>query len=316
MIAIDEFLERSGFSNAKKSLISGHASSKIYYRLYHAGKSYIVLMCAPGTLVRICTVSKILLDHRIPTPKIIDKDIESGFAIIEDLGEQLLDGTIGTAVTSLCHADYFSVALDILIAIQRIPTHDCALPALSFDEYVLELDTLTDWYFLDANGRHIETRSIIDFFASLESVRQFSAILPPCFVHRDFYPGNLIINPQKPPGLHVIDYEDASIGSPTYDLVSLLQDLRHDVDPTFETIMKEKYRHLRGFSQEEFEIEYATYGALRAMRVLGLWRRLKLRDQKPDYVAYDPYTRQKLQTNFGHPALAGLKRTFLKYFNG
>ena len=64
---------------------------------------------------------------------------------------------------------------------------------------------------------------------------------------------------------------------------------------------------LEGFDEEEFRAAYATLGAERALRLIGLWPRLLKRDNKPHYMAHMPRTMEYLQRNLAHPALAPLK---------
>ncbi len=54
---------------------------------------------------------------------------------------------------------------------------------------------------------------------------------PTCFVHRDFFAGNLIWLPDRA-GIRrvgMLDFQGAAIGHPAYDLASLLQDARRDI---------------------------------------------------------------------------------------
>src|SRR5665811_217886 len=54
---------------------------------------------------------------------------------------------------------------------------------------------------------------------------------PVCFVHRDFFPGNLLWLADRSGirRLGVIDFQGAGLGHPAYDLVSLIQDARRDI---------------------------------------------------------------------------------------
>ncbi len=110
----------------------------------------------------------------------------------------------------------------------------------------------------------------------------------------------------------LIDYQDALIGSRAYDVVSFLQDARKDVPREREEAMLAYYvaraaTTLDGFDENEFRAAYATLGAERALRLIGLWPRLLKRDNKPNYMAHMPRTMEYLQRNLAHSALAPLK---------
>lgn len=317
MELLTSFLQRHHLAGAECVRLGEHASSKKYWRITKNRETHIVLCCEPKTLARIHSVYTILHEHGIRVATMYELEPENGIALLEDLGDTLLVNTLGKGPVSQQHADLFTNALNILTRIQEIHLSELTLPIFSIDSYVLELDTLTDWYIPDVTGKHANSRLVLDFFGSLRAIKPFGELLQPTLVHRDFYSGNIMVtNGSVTSVLALIDFEDASIGSPTYDLVSLLQDLRRDVDPQFEIAMKKKYLCIRNMPTEEFEIEYAVFGALRAMRVLGLWRRLKIRDHKPQYLAYEPFTLKHLMTNLSHPALITVKRVYEKYIEG
>ena len=86
----------------------------------------------------------------------------------------------------------------------------------------------------------------------------------------------------------LIDFQDALIGSPAYDLVSLLEDARRDVSPQIASAMLERYMvgaaRDSDFSIETFETDYAILAAQRNAKILGIFARLAKRDNKPRYL--------------------------------
>jgi hypothetical protein len=309
------FLTGVGIVDAAFAPLGGHASSKRYWRITSDGKSYILLSCDPHVLTRIQKVYRLLRENDIPVATIHEHDLQGGFALLEDLGDRLLSTQFEGGRISEEYVDLFKLAVEILVHIQRIPCAESGVPQLRAHDYALQLDTLTDWYIPDVTGEHLGARAVLAFFEAIGTVEPFAALLPRTLVHCDFYSGNLMLVPSQPGGvaesqLFVLDYDDAALWSPAYDLVSLLQDLRCDVDRRFEQMLKARYLELTKFPRDEFETEYAVVGALRAMRVLGLWHRLKRRDGKPEYMQYERFTRQKVDLNLGHPALVEVRRLY------
>ncbi len=82
--------------------------------------------------------------------------------------------------------------------------------------------------------------------------------------------------------LGLLDFQDALAGHPAYDLVSLLQDARRDVDPALESVMLARYKRITG-AGEEFDIAYHVLGAQRNAKIVGIFTRLWKRDGKPRY---------------------------------
>jgi N-acetylmuramate 1-kinase len=141
----------------------------------------------------------------------------------------------------------------------------------------------------------------------------------PVWAIRDYHSPNLLWIPERK-GLKrvgIIDSQDALMGHPAYDLVSMGQDARVDIAPELEDHIFAHYCSLRerqgGFDREEFTTAYAILGAQRATKILGIFARLNKRDGKPAYIKHMPRVSRYLARNLRHPALAGLKAWFAKH---
>ena len=113
----------------------------------------------------------------------------------------------------------------------------------------------------------------------------------------------------------IIDFQDAVIGHPAYDLVSLLQDARQIISEDLEMELFEHYIRIRMISNAKFDLAgfaqaYAVLGAQRVTKILGIFVRLDKRDGKPQYLRHLPQLRTYLKRNLEHPALAVLKAWF------
>ncbi|PAV93218.1 hypothetical protein WR25_01473 [Diploscapter pachys] len=110
-------------------------------------------------------------------------------------------------------------------------------------------------------------------------------------------------------GLGLLDFQDALAGHPAYDLVSLLQDARRDVDPEVERVMLDRYRAATGVG-EGFMDAYHVLGAQRNAKIIGIFTRLWRRDGKPRYAALCPRVWSYLERDLSQPALAPVARWF------
>ena len=101
------------------------------------------------------------------------------------------------------------------------------------------------------------------------------------------------------------------MGNPAYDLVSMLQDARVDIDFAVADELFEFYCGLRSsaatFNRNDFSRDFAILGAQRATKILGIFARLFKRDGKPAYLKHMPRVSRYLARNLSHPALAQLK---------
>jgi hypothetical protein len=109
------------------------------------------------------------------------------------------------------------------------------------------------------------------------------------------------------------------VGPLAYDLVSLLQDARLDVPEALERQLLARYCSARGaqsqhFSGDQFASLYATLGAQRNSKILGIFARLAKRDGKRGYLAHIPRVARYLERNLAHPALAELRRFYAREF--
>jgi hypothetical protein len=106
------------------------------------------------------------------------------------------------------------------------------------------------------------------------------------------------------------------MGHPAYDLASMLQDARTDIDFAFADRLYAHYvnlRHAQGpFDEVEFAQAYAILGAQRATKILGIFARLNMRDGKPQYLQHMPRVSRYLARNLQHPSLAEVKAWFEK----
>jgi aminoglycoside/choline kinase family phosphotransferase len=110
----------------------------------------------------------------------------------------------------------------------------------------------------------------------------------------------------------VIDFQDAVLGPPSYDLVSLLQDARIDVPEQLELALLTRYIKARRAADPTFDAAafaelYAIMSAQRNTRLLGTFARLNRRDGKPQYLRHQPRIWTYLNRSLEHPALSHFK---------
>src|SRR5262249_42496770 len=133
---------------------------------------------------------------------------------------------------------------------------------------------------------------------------------PPSWVLRDYHSPNLLWLPRRQGMARVglLDFQDALFGPPAYDVVSLLQDARVDVPEQIEMALLGSYVRARqasdrNFRPAEFLKLYATLGAQRATKILGIFARLDRRDSKPQYLRHLPRVYRYLTRSLAHPSL-------------
>ncbi|MCH7970375.1 MAG: phosphotransferase [Chloroflexi bacterium] len=103
----------------------------------------------------------------------------------------------------------------------------------------------------------------------------------------------------------LLDFHDAVAGPLSYDLVSLLQDVRRDVTDDLQAAMIDRFTcAFPDLDREAFGVSYAVLGAHRNLRIAGLFSRLAARDGKRAYLRLLPRVWRHIEVNLAHPALA------------
>jgi len=334
---IRDFLAHAGFGEAERRRLQGDASTRIYEALTREGATYIFMNSPPradGPPVRdgkpysaiahlaeditpFLAMARALRDRGFSAPAIFVADRERGFAVVEDLGSDLVvDGDPPEPIEAR-----YETAIDVLAALHTQTLPDTLpveghtvyrLPSYDMDALLIEAELLLDWYLPRFDAA-------VAGEARYAYVGLWRAMLAPVltgsqtWVLRDFHSPNLLWLPEREglARLGLLDFQDALFGPAAYDVASLLQDARVDVSTAMEITLLSRYARARlradaSFDAARFARAYATLAAQRASKILGIFARLDVRDGKPQYVRHMPRVSAYLQRALAHPALADL----------
>ncbi len=293
------FLRAAGWAGARAAHLAGDASARSYERLWQ-GSDSAVLMDAAGAEAETRDFLKIaahLAALGLSPPQVLAADPAAGFVLLEDLGDDLYTSVIArdpALEIPLCEA-----AAEVLLHLQQAaPPPD--LPEFSAADWADQALLVTEFYAGIDGGDLAQT--LRDALCALADGQRILLL-------RDFHAGNLLWLPRRKGHARVglLDFQQAQLGQPAYDLVSLLQDARRDVQPASEEAALAVFAQGLGVSRADLAPGYAVLGALRALRILGIFARLCLRDGKPGYLIHLPRVWRQLQGNLAHPALARLR---------
>lgn len=307
----EQFIDRLGWTTAQSEIIAGDASNRKYMRLTQHDNSTAILMDAPpekGENVRpFIKVLNFLRQNGLEAPDLYGQNAENGFLLLEDLGDALF-ARICCATPDIEDALYHAAA-DVLIKLHSVnPPQDTEPYDLS--TYTRETDLLTEWY-LPAVLNQPTSSSLTE---SLQ--HEIANICNPIFndkpvlVLRDYHAENLLWLPNRKGGQKVglLDFQDALVGHPAYDLVSLLEDARRDTSDALQISVKSYFLKHSGYDTDHFNYAYAALGAQRNLKIIGIFARLCVRDAKPHYVDLIPRVWNHLQKDLSHPDLNSLKK--------
>jgi len=131
------------------------------------------------------------------------------------------------------------------------------------------------------------------------------------FVHRDYHVQNLMKVGKK---IAVIDSQDALIGNPAYDLVSLIDDVRIKTSTKLKNQIYSYY--LKKTSEnnkknsKKFLEDFKILSVQRNLKIIGIFSRLFIRDKKKQYLKFIPYTWQLLEMRMDSEIFSELKKIF------
>ena len=305
---VDDFLAEAGWGGAQVEPLAGDASFRRYFRVRaknsSEGPATAMLMDAPpphedpGPFLH---VDKWLCAHGMRAPRIYAERPEQGLVLIEDFGADRMRDWLDANPDA--EERVYARAIDALVELHRRPPG----PFEPYDmaAYQREAGLFVEWYCpaMKLDVDEAGWRRAWDAALAPLLPRQ----QPGVTVLRDYHAENIMLLPDGEQGL--IDFQDALVGHPAYDVVSLLQDARREVSPALERQMLDRYLAHVG-ADDHFEADYARLGAQRNAKIVGIFARLWLRDGKARYLAMIPRVWQAMERDIEHPALAPVAEWF------
>jgi len=299
------FLDRAGWGGATRQFLAGDASDRSYDRLTRGDETAVLMDAPPGKgddPARFLAIAADLRGLGLSAPQVLAQDLACGFLLLEDLGDALFARI--TAAEPSAEPALYQAATDVLVAVQAHPPGP-DMPDLTAADWAGAAAFALDWYRLAITGDRIDTTP---FRAALTEALIRHADGPRVLILRDYHAENLLWLPDRAGLARVglLDFQLAQAGQPGYDLVSLLQDARRDVQPQTEEAMITRFATATGQPEPAFRRSYAVLGAQRALRILGVFARLCLVAGKPGYLPLLPQVWGQLQRNLAQPELRGL----------
>jgi aminoglycoside/choline kinase family phosphotransferase len=242
----------------------------------------------------------------LSAPQILARDVESGLLLLADLGSSRLRETLDEDPAR--ELELYELATDVLVHLHRHPPMQ-ALKPHGLEQWLEELTLFTDWY-CPAVGVSVDVEAYRKAWKEvLAPVAEDG--LGPVTVLRDYHAENVMLVEGRQGVQHfgLLDFQDALAGHPAYDLASVLEDARRDVDPQIERAMIDRYIAATG-KGAEFERAYWALAAQRNTRILGVFTRLWKRDNKPGYRRFQPRMWGLLERDLSQPGLEPVRAWF------
>jgi N-acetylmuramate 1-kinase len=265
---------------------SADASFRRYFRV-HLPDNTLIAMDAPPPqedcrpFVRI---AQLFLDAGINVPQIIAQDVERGFLLLSDLGDDTYLTQLNTQNASNLYRDACSALVKLQLASQPnvLPNYDEAL-------LTREMQLFPDWYIAKHLNFNLNEAQQQVLQTTFQTINKNVLAQGQVYVHRDYHSRNLMLTQAQNPG--VLDFQDAVYGAITYDLVSLFKDayISWDEELLIDWVVRywEQARKAGlpvSADFGEFYRDFEWMGVQRHLKVLGIFARLYHRDGKEGYL--------------------------------
>jgi aminoglycoside/choline kinase family phosphotransferase len=294
--AAPAFLDAAGWGEAHILPLAGDASFRRYFRVVDHDRSAILMDAPPPQEDPrpFIAVARWLNERGFAAPAILHEDLNEGLVLLQDFGDARLRETVDAAPES--ELRFYEAAVDLLV---RLHGHEAGVGrAYDLPEYQREAALLPEWY-CPAIGLEPDMQGYVSAWEKV-----LAPVLnghTPVTVLRDYHAENIMLI-EGSESLGLLDFQDALAGHPAYDLVSLLQDARRDVDAALETAMIDRYKRITG-AGDDFDVAYHVLGAQRNAKIIGIFTRLWKRDGKPRYPGLCPRVWRYVERDLKHPAL-------------
>ncbi|MBS24347.1 MAG: aminoglycoside phosphotransferase [Gammaproteobacteria bacterium] len=285
------------------TLVSGDASFRRYFRVRSEEARFIAVDSPPEQensriFVRICNL---LREAGVTVPKVFSVDYDQGFMLLDDFGDEIYLNRLVYLQKAGNQSEInmlYKVAIDSLIDIQA-GVYKEKLDPYDKSELHREMSLFENWFcsqFLQLKLKENEKALIAE---TLEFLEEAALSQPKVAVHRDYHSRNLMILGTKEFGENstpgIIDFQDAVSGPYTYDLVSLLRDayIRWDQEQVdgwalYYLRQAKSSGLVKNIEEIQFLRDFDLMGLQRQLKVIGIFARLCIRDNKPRYLADIP----------------------------
>ena len=274
--------------------IKGDASFRKFYR---NKKNHSIVVYAIKDKVKNLliydAINKILLKNKILAPKLLGQNYKNNYIEVEDFGDDVLNKLLKLKKTNKILT--FKKILKILIKLQSIKDkhiinfENQKYIIMEYDNKILsnEANLFCEWYtprklnfFKNKNFKKKYQKEIKKLISKLNFKND-------TFVHRDFHVSNLINFKNN---IALIDSQDALIGNRAYDLASLIDDVRIKTSNKLKNQILNYYlKTLKKNEIKKFINDFEILSVLRNLKIIGIFTRLAVRDNKKKYTKMIPY---------------------------
>ena len=280
--------------NAEK--LKGDASTRIFYRKKDKKNTSIIVYSnkdKKSNLLNYDSINQILLKNKILAPVSLSKNYKENFIEIQDFGNQTIFDILKKRKTN--KIKIFKQIVDLLENLQSIKqkkitnfnNREYTVPTYKPKILEDEAKLFSEWYIEKKIKKLNQKRFKKSYYKVIKNLVKKINLKNDTFVHRDFHISNLMMVENK---IGIIDSQDALIGNKAYDLASLIDDVRFKTSEKLKDKIFSYYLKKQKFiNKNSFKSDFDIISVLRNLKIIGIFTRLALRDNKKKYLKLIPY---------------------------
>jgi len=308
--------------------LAGDASSRRYHRALLQGSdappSVVVMELPAGSSLPLSSeelavfkeplrelpflnVHRFLGRIGVRVPRLYGQWEKEGILLLEDLGDTALwDRVQGLSPSEVLA--WYQKAIDELLVLQVRGTQQRDDACIAFQQrfdfrlYMWEFEHFLEYGLIKRADTHVDNPTLAQLRTIFMAIANRLDCQPACLNHRDFHSWNLMICGEA---VAVIDFQDALLAPPQYDLASLLNDRITDsvIRPDLESSLLRYYLERRAevekrtIDGDEFREIYLLSAIQRDLKVVGRFFYLDRVKGKPGYKKFIPATVRRLKRN-------------------
>ena len=302
--------------------IKGDASFREFYRKKNKNFSSIIVLSKKEKLKNLIiydAINKILRKNKILAPNLYKENYHKNYIEIQDFGDETIFKTLNKKKNNRIY--YFKKIIKILNQIQLIKNTNIKnfkkkkykIPKYKPEILIKEASLFCDWYIkreVPLEKKDIFTKK---FKKIVKKLTLSLKLKNNVFVHRDFHVSNLMLINNK---IGLLDSQDALIGNRAYDLASLIDDVRLKTSSSFKKKIFNFYLNKqKKLNRLNFKNDFEILSILRNLKIIGIFTRLAVRDNKKKYLKLIPYAWKLISLRINeNRALKDLKDLLIKNF--
>ena len=279
------------FKNSKK--LSGDASFRNFYR--NKKNKSIIVYCRKDkfkNLIVYDAINKLLDRNKIKTPHLLKENYKNNYIEISDLGN-----ISGLKKDNKFRINNYLSLFNILIRFRKIRqtkiktilNNIYTIPKYTNNLIINETQLFSKWY-IPQVIKYQPDQVSKKFNVIIKNLINNLKLKEKVFVHRDFHISNTMYYKKH---FFIIDSQDAVYGNQTYDLASLIDDVRIKTSlKNREKLFKKYLLKLKNISKSKFRNDFEILSVLRNFKIIGIFTRLSKRDKKHAYLKMIPYAWQ------------------------